>query len=88
MKKLNVLFIALGMITSVQALAQESLRYGLESQYPPFESRNAQGELEGFDIELASIHSAEYADHMLKAGTPEKVDMQPIGTGPFELVQY
>lgn len=52
MKKLNALFIALGMITSVQALAQESLRYGLESQYPPFESRNAQGELEGFDIEL------------------------------------
>ncbi|MEQ0580986.1 ABC transporter substrate-binding protein [Pantoea dispersa] len=37
---------------------------------------------------FASIHSAEYADQMLKAGTPEKVDMQPIGTGPFELVQY
>lgn len=25
---------------------------------------------------------------MLKAGTPEKVDMQPIGTGPFKLSQY
>lgn len=25
---------------------------------------------------------------MLKAGTPEKVDMQPIGTGPFKLAQY
>jgi dipeptide transport system substrate-binding protein len=25
---------------------------------------------------------------MLKAGTPEKVDQVPIGTGPFELVQY
>jgi len=37
---------------------------------------------------FASIHSAEYADVMLKAGTPEKVDMNPIGTGPFELVQY
>jgi len=37
---------------------------------------------------FASIHSAEYADAMLKAGTPEKVDMNPIGTGPFELVQY
>ncbi|ERK17529.1 Dipeptide-binding ABC transporter, periplasmic substrate-binding component [Pantoea sp. AS-PWVM4] len=37
---------------------------------------------------FASIHSAEYADQMLKAGTPEKVDMEPIGTGPFELVQY
>lgn len=51
MKKMNALFLALGMLTSVSALA-ENLRYGLESQYPPFESRNAQGELEGFDIEL------------------------------------
>lgn len=25
---------------------------------------------------------------MLKAGTPEKVDQEPIGTGPFELVNY
>jgi len=37
---------------------------------------------------FASIHSAEYADAMLKAGTPEKVDSVPIGTGPFELAQY
>ncbi|HBV89773.1 MAG TPA: ABC transporter substrate-binding protein, partial [Pantoea sp.] len=49
MKKLNALFLALGMMTTVQALAQD-LRYGVESQYPPFESRNAKGELEGFDI--------------------------------------
>ncbi|MGC0808834.1 ABC transporter substrate-binding protein [Pantoea agglomerans] len=53
MKKLNALFLALGMMTSVQALAQD-LRYGVESQYPPFESRNAKGELEGFDIELGN----------------------------------
>ena len=25
---------------------------------------------------------------MLKAGTPEKIDQEPIGTGPFYLVQY
>jgi len=53
MKKRNALFLAHGMMTSVSALAQD-LRYGLESQYPPFESRNAQGELEGFDIELGN----------------------------------
>ena len=52
MIKKKALLLALGMLTSVSALAQETLRYGLESQYPPFESRNAQGELEGFDIEL------------------------------------
>lgn len=54
MKKLNALFLALGMMTSIHAFAQESLRYGLESQYSPFESRNAQGELEGFDIDLGN----------------------------------
>ncbi|MBK4728242.1 transporter substrate-binding domain-containing protein [Pantoea agglomerans] len=52
MKKLNALFVAVGLLTSMSALAQDTLRYGLESQYPPFESRNASGELEGFDIEL------------------------------------
>jgi dipeptide transport system substrate-binding protein len=32
---------------------------------------------------FASIYSAEYADKLLKAGTPEKLNSQPIGTGPF-----
>jgi ABC-type dipeptide transport system, periplasmic component len=36
----------------------------------------------------AAIQSKEYADAMLKAGTPEKIDQDPIGTGPFYLVQY
>ncbi len=39
-------------------------------------------------MDFASIMSAEYADAMLKAGTPEKVDQEPIGTGPYSLVQY
>ncbi|PWB30292.1 ABC transporter substrate-binding protein [Pseudomonas sp. SDI] len=32
---------------------------------------------------FASIYSAEYAEQLLKAGTPEKLNSQPIGTGPF-----
>jgi dipeptide transport system substrate-binding protein len=36
----------------------------------------------------ASVQSKEYADAMLKAGTPEKIDQDPIGTGPFSLVNY
>ena len=39
-------------------------------------------------MDFASILSAEYADVMMKAGTPEKVDLNPIGTGPFQLLQY
>ncbi|MEM6159281.1 transporter substrate-binding domain-containing protein [Erwinia sp. P6884] len=52
MKKLNALLVAVGLMSSLSAVAGGTLRYGLESQYPPFESRNAAGELEGFDIEL------------------------------------
>jgi dipeptide transport system substrate-binding protein len=39
-------------------------------------------------MESAGIQSKEYADAMLKAGTPEKLDQEPIGSGPFMLVQY
>lgn len=39
-------------------------------------------------MDFASIFSAEYADMMMKAGTPELVDFEPVGTGPFQLVQY
>lgn len=52
MKNISLLCLALGFFAAQQAIAQETLRYGVESQYPPFESRNAQGELEGFDIDL------------------------------------
>jgi dipeptide transport system substrate-binding protein len=39
-------------------------------------------------MSFASILSAEYADKMLKAGTPEKIDNIPVGTGPFIFDSY
>jgi dipeptide transport system substrate-binding protein len=39
-------------------------------------------------MEYAGVQSKEYADKMLKAGTPERIDQEPIGTGPYYLVQY
>jgi dipeptide transport system substrate-binding protein len=39
-------------------------------------------------MDFASILSKEYADRMMQAGTPEKLDQFPVGTGPFYLVQY
>ncbi|MBF0258846.1 MAG: ABC transporter substrate-binding protein [Desulfamplus sp.] len=39
-------------------------------------------------MDFASIHSAEYADKMLKAGTPDEFDQKPVGTGPFVFVSY
>ena len=39
-------------------------------------------------MDFAVIQSAEYADVMLKAETPDKVDQWPIGTGPFVFEGY
>lgn len=39
-------------------------------------------------MDFASIHSAEYAAAMMKAGTPDTFDQEPVGTGPFQLVAY
>jgi dipeptide transport system substrate-binding protein len=39
-------------------------------------------------MDFASIVSKEYADAMLAAGTPEVVNQRPLGTGPFEFVDY
>ena len=34
--------------------APQTLRFGLEAQYPPFESKAANGELQGFDIDVGN----------------------------------
>lgn len=60
MKNISLLCLALGFFAAQQAIAQETLRYGVESQYPPFESRNAQGELEG-SISISAKPSARRA---------------------------
>lgn len=39
-------------------------------------------------MDFGTIHSAEYADFLLKKGTPEKFDQEPVGTGPFTFVAY
>jgi dipeptide transport system substrate-binding protein len=44
--------------------------------------------LGALSVEPMSILSAEYADAMLKAGTPDQANQAPIGTGPFSFVAY
>lgn len=39
-------------------------------------------------MDFASIMSKEYADKLLADGTPEKLNQQPLGTGPFQFVAY
>lgn len=68
------------LITDITKVDDQTVRFTLAHAEAPF--------LADLGWYFASILSAEYADAMLKAGTPEKVDQLPIGTGPFELAQY
>jgi len=44
--------------------------------------------LANFAMDFMAIGSAEYADFLLKKGTPEQFDQTPVGTGPFYFVAY
>ncbi|MCT4713166.1 ABC transporter substrate-binding protein [Enterobacteriaceae bacterium H11S18] len=68
------------LITAIDKVDDNTVRFTLAHPEAPF--------IADLGWYFASILSAEYADAMLKAGTPERVDMNPIGTGPFELKQY
>jgi dipeptide transport system substrate-binding protein len=68
------------LIKSAERVDDYTVRITLNRPEAPFLSNLA--------MEYAGVQSKEYADAMLKAGTPEKVDQEPIGTGPFYLVQY
>ncbi|MGL5389541.1 MAG: ABC transporter substrate-binding protein [Serratia sp. (in: enterobacteria)] len=68
------------LITAIDKVDDHTVRFTLAYPEAPF--------VADLGWYFASILSAEYANSMLKAGTPERVDMDPIGTGPFELKQY
>jgi len=68
------------LLKTVQKVDDYTVKITLNKPEAPF--------LSAFAMEFAGVQSKEYADAMLKAGTPEKIDQEPIGTGPFFLVQY
>ena len=67
-------------IERIEKIDDHKVKFVLKVPNAPF--------LANIAMDFASIFSAEYADQMLKAGTPEKVDTQPIGTGPFEFAGF
>ncbi|WP_301098301.1 ABC transporter substrate-binding protein [Otariodibacter sp.] len=76
-------FIGMGMpniLDKIEKIDDYTVKISLKVPNAPF--------LANLAMSFASISSAEYADAMLKVGTPEKVDTMPIGTGPFEFVSY
>ena len=68
------------LIKSLERVDDYTVKFVLNRPEAPFLSNLA--------MEYAGVQSKEYAIAMLKAGTPEKIDQEPIGTGPFYLVQY
>ncbi|MBE2896364.1 ABC transporter substrate-binding protein [Pasteurellaceae bacterium HPA106] len=64
----------------VEKVDDYTVKFHLKQPNAPF--------LANLGMDFASILSKEYADTMLKAGSPNKVDTNPIGTGPFEFVSY
>ena len=68
------------LIRDVIKLDDYKVKIILSKPYSPFLSNMA--------MDFTSILSKEYADLMMKAGTPEQLDLKPIGTGPFMFVKY
>jgi len=68
------------LLKSVDRVDDHTVKIVLNRPEAPF--------LSDLAMQWAGVQSKEYADAMLKAGTPEKIDQEPIGTGPFSLVQY
>jgi dipeptide transport system substrate-binding protein len=68
------------LLKSVDKVDDYTVKIVLNQPEAPFLSNLA--------MQFAGIQSKEYAIAMLKAGSPEKIDQEPAGTGPFMLVQY
>ena len=68
------------LLKSVDKVDEYTVKIVLNAPEAPFLSNLA--------MQYAGVQSKEYAIAMLKAGTPEKIDQEPVGTGPFMLVQY
>jgi dipeptide transport system substrate-binding protein len=68
------------LIKSIDRIDNLTVRFTLNRPEAPF--------LSNLGMDFASIMSREQAEAMLEAGTPEKADLEPVGTGPFMLLAY
>jgi dipeptide transport system substrate-binding protein len=68
------------LVESIEKIDDYTVKFTLSKPEAPFVANMA--------MDFASILSAEYADAMMAAGTPEKLNTAPIGTGPFSFVAY
>ncbi|ALE57145.1 ABC transporter substrate-binding protein [Paraburkholderia sp. RL17-368-BIF-A] len=52
---------AVGSVGTASAETQNTLRFGVEAAYPPFESKTATGQLQGFDVDVGNAVCAKMA---------------------------
>jgi dipeptide transport system substrate-binding protein len=67
-------------LQSIDKLDDYTVRFRLNRPEAPF--------IADLAMPFNSVQSAEYAAQLIQAGTPEKIDEEPIGTGPFEFVSF
>ncbi|HKX09933.1 MAG TPA: ABC transporter substrate-binding protein, partial [Stellaceae bacterium] len=68
------------LIKSIEKVDERTVRFTLNNANVTF--------LTNIALDFASILSLEYAEKMMAAGHADQIDLQPIGTGPFILVEY
>jgi dipeptide transport system substrate-binding protein len=68
------------LLKAIEKVDDHTVRFTLTRPEAPF--------IANLGMDFAIIFSAEYAERMMKAGTPEQIDLKPVGTGPFQLVNY
>ncbi|HVK60910.1 MAG TPA: ABC transporter substrate-binding protein [Bdellovibrionales bacterium] len=68
------------LLKSVEKVDDNTVKFTLAHPEAPFIANMA--------MDFASILSAEYGDQMMKAKTPERLDIEPVGTGPFMFKSY
>ncbi len=76
-------FDAMGMGELIQKIEKKddyTIVFHLERPEAPF--------LANLAMDFASIQSKEYMDYLLKKGTPQKLNTDPIGTGPWVFAGY
>lgn len=67
-------------VDKLEKIDDYTVRFTLKQPESPF--------IANLVMDFASILSAEYADKMAAAGTPDAIDRDPVGTGPFQFVSY
>ncbi len=68
------------LLEGIDRLDDYTVRFRLTRPEAPF--------LADLGMAFAKVLSAEYAGALLKAGIPERLDAEPIGTGPFAFESY